>query len=428
MSSELERILREGRQALGEPDAEATRRAREAALGATLRRRLLPPRRSFTLAFALLAAVALGIGLGAWATPSGTAAQEPAGIGFLPADGWFVVQNAMKATEERPAHAIASNVPLGPGDGGSTVPYATLRTLPADGIVLVANFVVGAGTYYWYGNEPQTRSLPLRVADATRGGDLGRLIRPNRPLGQYTLRARVKDHFVDLHIYFGTRSPSRAVLAETQTQLDRLIVAPDKKSAPAAPTPPLATADDITLRVQRIADTAPGLFRIRFSGQIASAAAGEYVVVMQQRCGYSYSTAVAGAQTQPGGFWEVSPQSYASVAPSATFRARWGEVLSDPVTILQRIHVESRRLGPGLFAVYVSGSDENLARRPVFLQRLRGGTWTGIQRSRLNRVFTSDLFQARFTVKARGWKLRARVPKATAGKCLAPAVSKPWTS
>jgi hypothetical protein len=427
VSSELERILREGRQALGEPDAESTRRAREAALGAALRRRLLPPRRSFTLAFALIAAVALGIGLGAWATPSGTAAQEPAGIGFLPADGWFVVQNAMKATEERPAHAIASNVALGPGDGGSIVPYATLRTLPADGIVLVANFVVGAGTYYWYGNEPQTRSLPLRVTDATRGGDLGRLIRPKRPLGQYTLRARVKDHFVDLHIYFGTRSPSRALLAEAQTQLDRLIVAPDKKSAPAAPTPPLATTADVTLRVQR-AEQVSGLFRYRFSGQIASSTAGEYVVVMQQRCGYSYSTAVAGAQSQEGGFWETSPENYAGIATSATFRARWREALSEPVTILQPIHVETRRLRAGLFAVYVSGSDENLTRRPVFLQRFRGGHWSGIQRGRLSRVFTSDLFQARFTVKPRGWKLRARVPKATAGKCLAPAVSEAWTS
>jgi hypothetical protein len=188
-----------------------------------------------------------------------------------------------------------------------------------------------------------------------------------------------------------------------------------------------APAAEVTLRVHRVAQQ-PGLYELRFTGQIASSAAGEYVVVMQQRCGYSYATAVAGAQTQAGGFWEAAPQGSAVIATSATFRARWGEALSEPVTILQQIYVEHRRLEPGLFAVYVSGSREDLTRRSVILQRFTGGKWTGIERRRLTRVFRSTLFQARFAVKARGWKLRARVPKATAGKCLAPAVSETWTS
>lgn len=190
-----------------------------------------------------------------------------------------------------------------------------------------------------------------------------------------------------------------------------------------------APATDVTLTVQRVTQS-PGLYRYRFSGQIAGSAAGEYVAVMQQRCGYSYSTAVAGAQTRPGGFWEVEvkPESSAAIATSATFRARWREALSNPVTILQPIYVQARRLRPSLFAVYVSGSKEDLTRRTVILQRFRGGMWSGIQRGRLTRVAQSTLFQLRFTVKARGWTLRARVPKATAGKCLAPAVSETWTS
>jgi hypothetical protein len=190
-----------------------------------------------------------------------------------------------------------------------------------------------------------------------------------------------------------------------------------------------APAADVTLSVQRVS-VSPGIHRYRFSGQIASSAAGEYVAVMQQRCGYSFSTAVAGAETQSGGFWEaeIKPENSAVIAASATFRARWRESLSEPVTILQPIHVDHRRLRPGLFVVYVSGSKENLTRRSVILQRFTGGKWTGIERGRLTRVFRSTLFQARFTVRARGWKLRARVPKATAGKCLAPAVSETWTS
>jgi hypothetical protein len=190
-----------------------------------------------------------------------------------------------------------------------------------------------------------------------------------------------------------------------------------------------APAADVTLSVQRVS-VSPGIHRYRFSGQIAGSAAGEYVAVMQQRCGYSFSTAVAGAETQSGGFWEaeIKPENSAVIAASATFRARWRESLSEPVTILQPIHVDHRRLRPGLFVVYVSGSKEDLTRRSVILQRFTGGKWTGIERGRLTRVFRSTLFQARFTVKARGWKLRARVPKATAGKCLAPAVSETWTS
>ena len=96
--------------------------------------------------------------------------------------------------------------------------------------------------------------------------------------------------------------------------------------------------------------------------------------------------------------------------------------------ITQPIPVEMRRLGRARFGVYVSGTTENLTRRVVLLQRLRNGKWSGIQRGRLARVEKSELFVARFSVRARGWKLRARVPKATAGKCLAPAVTKTWTS
>lgn len=233
MSSELERRLRDGRQALGEPDAETTERAREAALDASSRHRPVRWRSSLVLAFALAAAVAVGIGIGAFVAPSGTAAGEPAGIGFLPADGWFVTQNATEATEEHPAHAIASNVPLQPGDGGSIVPYSTLLGLPDDGIVVVANFIrseflpgltYGPKSTMGYSED----RLPLRIADFVQLDEFGSLVRPEQPLGQYKVQAEIEDYSVEVDVYFGTQEPSRELLDEAQHQLEQLIVAPER--------------------------------------------------------------------------------------------------------------------------------------------------------------------------------------------------------
>jgi hypothetical protein len=233
MSSELERRLREGREALGEPDPETTERAREAALGAARRHRPVRWRSSLVLACALAAAVAVGVGIGAFVAPSGTAAGEPAGIGFLPADGWYVTQNATQATEQHPAHAIASNVPLQPGDGGSIVPYSTLLGLPEDGIVVVANFMradfLPGLTYGPRGTMgyPEDR-LPLRLADFMELDEFGSLVRPEQPLGQYKRQAEIEGYSVEIDVYFGTQQPSRELLDEAQRQLEQLIVAPER--------------------------------------------------------------------------------------------------------------------------------------------------------------------------------------------------------
>jgi hypothetical protein len=222
VSSDFDRLLREARRALPVPDDLATSRARQRALGALRRRRLRRP------AAAILAAalVALGVGIGALMTPSGSAAPAPTGLGFLPAPGWSVLQNGGGGTAVRPAVAVAANVELSPDDDPDGLPLSTLETLPRDGVLIVASFIE-RGEAYYDAYFPEA-TLPLLAGHATRGIDAGVQVRPERPLGEYQLKAAVNGFDIDLNFYYGTARPTAAALAAAQVQLDRLVVAQER--------------------------------------------------------------------------------------------------------------------------------------------------------------------------------------------------------
>lgn len=197
-----------------------------------------PPRRwplqarwTGVLAIALVIAVGLGVGLGALIAPSGTAAPGPIGTGFLPGPGWTVLQTGSDATPERQALAVATNVPLHPEDSArgirnsSGLPYSTLLQLPPRGVVIVALFTLRLKYEPWSDEFFPEHELPLRVRDAMNSISYSYQMRPERPLGQYELRATVGDHRIVLHFYFGARHPSPQLIATAQRQLDRLIVA-----------------------------------------------------------------------------------------------------------------------------------------------------------------------------------------------------------
>lgn len=232
MPSEFERLLREAQEALPKPDDRATKRAREKAVAAVLRRRRLRLRSPLTLAAALAAAVGVGIGVGALVTPSSTAAPRAMGLGFLPEQGWSVYQARTRASVARPASAIAANVDLHPDDfvdgrpAPSQLPYATLLRLPRNGVVIVADFTLLREHSVYTGQLFRPRDLPLKLRDARPLDQFGTQIRPRRPLGQYQLRAAVNGFAVDLAFYFGTARPPRALLASAQRQLERLVVEP----------------------------------------------------------------------------------------------------------------------------------------------------------------------------------------------------------
>jgi hypothetical protein len=231
VSPELERLLRQGREALPEPGEAATRRARERAVAAVRRRRPRRRRLAAVLGGALLAAAGLGAGLGVVLTPGGTASRGPVALGFLPAPGWFAYQTGTEASPVFQTIAVASSIPLDPEDvvagaaDPSGLPYATLLKLPPDGIVMVASFTRPFGVPRYDTSYPRAE-LPLRLRDATTHVAAGTQIRPDEPLGQLQLRATVEGRRVDVVVYFGTPSPSDALRAQAQRQLEGLVIRP----------------------------------------------------------------------------------------------------------------------------------------------------------------------------------------------------------
>lgn len=218
MSTELENLLRRAARGLPQPSAESTSRARERALAAVGRRR----RRRRPVALALVAALMVaGAVLGTLIVPSPGTADEPFGLGFLPAPGWNTVHDGGHGTPMRPTVAIAANVPLSPRDDADALPLSTLRSLPPEGIVMVAIFTA-RDVERMHDPYFARRTLPLRVGDGELYG--GASLRPGRPLGQIHLVAAVNRHNVDLTVYFGVERPSAAQLAAAQRQLDRLVV------------------------------------------------------------------------------------------------------------------------------------------------------------------------------------------------------------
>jgi hypothetical protein len=195
----------------------------------------------------------------------------------------------------------------------------------------------------------------------------------------------------------------------------RLLVAAVLVSAFAA-TAAAGPTQELTLQLSRAPDPVTKVERIFFSGAIPSRAAGEYVSVMYQKCGFNFSTAIAGATTQEGGVWEAAP----SIAvASGTFRARWNNRLSSPLRYRSPAHVFFSRQRGRIFRVAVT-AEARLGRRVVALQRLAGGRWRHVRRIRLG---IDGAYSATFAVPRRGLTLRIFVPAATAAPCYTAAAS-----
>jgi hypothetical protein len=190
-----------------------------------------------------------------------------------------------------------------------------------------------------------------------------------------------------------------------------------------------APAADVTLSVERFFDPACRCYKLRFSGAISSGAPNEYVAVMQQRCGYRFSTALVGAQTRAGGAWEVE---WLGVALSGTYRAQWNGRLSEPVAVRPRVPLVFTKLRRQRYRVTVNMYEtlQDMSGRLVELQRLAAGGWTRVRRTR----FTTDRetfgksFSATFAVPTRGLTLRILVPRKSAAPCYIAGVTKTWVS
>ena len=232
MSSDLERVLREAREALPAPGDDATQRVRARAV-VSVRRRRARTRVLVLVGVMLVAAVALGVTAGSLNAPTGTAAREPAVIGFVPEQGWFALQSPPPAVLGQQTAAVAANVPFEADDvvhglvEPSGLPYSTLLSLPPRGIVLVATMTPETSPHLApIPTNPiyPKVELPLRLRNGVPWVQWGAQVRPDQPLAQYQLRASIRSYNVDVYVYFGTSRPSKSQFDDAQRQLDALVV------------------------------------------------------------------------------------------------------------------------------------------------------------------------------------------------------------
>ena len=257
MSSDLERMLRDAREALPEPGEDATQRVRGRSV-ATVRRQRRRTRVLVLVGAMLVVAVALGVTAGSLNAPTGTAAREPAVIGFVPEQEWFALQSPPPAVPGQQTAAVAANVPFAADDvvhglvEPSGLPYSTLLILPPHGVVLVATMTPETSPHLApIPTNPiyPKVELPLRLRNGVPWTQWGAQVRPDQPLAQYQLRASISKYNVDVVAYFGTSRPSEALLDAAQRQLNGLVVRSVRSTQPTAtasattPAAPLAVID-----------------------------------------------------------------------------------------------------------------------------------------------------------------------------------------
>jgi hypothetical protein len=394
--------LREGTPAPGESELRAlagaaSSRSRSAGDGdmAVARWGRGPRLAAVAIAVALLLGSGLGFGLASSLTPTGSARPSVAGVGFLPAREWTVLQSGTFDVSGK-ASAIAANVALDPRDGLGGVPRATVRSLRGNGVVIYVTFATRG--------DPAVdvafpaRELPLELAAATRV-----------PSGEYRLRAGVGGYNVDARLYFGSPRPSARMLGSAQRQLSRLVVASER----------------VTIFVRPTVVEALGYYTL--FGSVDSGRADEVVDVEARECGSSsaFFLGVAAVRTEDGGAWSLR-----RFAPRVTtaFRAVWNGEASAQVTVRRRAEVRLRRLGTGRrFEVFVGG--RQFWRKHVLVQRFdrRLGTWTTVRKVVLRDQGTGPGASAVFTLRvSAGTRVRAVVPSSQARPCYESGTSAPF--
>jgi hypothetical protein len=342
-------------------------------------------------AVALLVGSGLGFGVGSSVTPTVQAGTTTfTGTGFLPAQGWNVMQSGT-ATSRKRATAIAANVPLHPNDRLGTTPTRTLASLPAHGVLIHATFTTRGDPTHDAGFRE--RELPLQIAWA-------RAIAP----GEYRLRAGTGGYNVDARIYYGTVTPTTEMLGEAQLQLSRLVVAPERVTINARPTA-LRWAQATTL-----------------FGAVSSGKADEEVIIQAKDCLQRSFTGVASVSTHEGGTWTTQ----FGRGINTTIRAVWKGEASPAIELRWQPRVALLRRSGGRFAIAV-GALAPFWHKKALLQRRVGSRWTTVKTVLLTDASApgnSTWTEAEFRVRVpRGSVLRAMLPADQAKPCYLAAAS-----
>ncbi len=164
---------------------------------------------------ALIAIVAVVVvaGCGDHARTSGHATTSE--FGFVQAEGWQTDSTGLHALEPQAPAVRASTTTL--DDAPGSVPGQTLRSMPADGIVIVVYL------YRPYGGGPNGfphATLPLQLGDAQVSEAWEGQPNPNVP--RYEIQSAVSGFWVEADVFFGTQRPDDDLASRAQAELARL--------------------------------------------------------------------------------------------------------------------------------------------------------------------------------------------------------------
>jgi hypothetical protein len=203
-----------------------------------------------------------------------------------------------------------------------------------------------------------------------------------------------------------------------------------------------ARADSVTLSFRQYLNSARTVV-MAWSGQVSSGAGGEDVEILGRDCGTPGFRQLLATKTDSGGFYLVeNPPStpsttftYVEVKSGTTFRARWRNELSAPVTWRSHLIPEVVEMSARRWKVRVNPQPlyMNLAGKFVELQRLRSGKWVRYKRQRLVGKPNFEYGGATnhvaiFEVPARGLTLRAFLPTKSVAPCFLGGASAQWRS
>lgn len=344
-------------------------------------------------AIALLVGSGLGFGLGSSITPSVNAGRNVVGFGFLPVQGWTVVQSR-SVDSAGAARAIAANVPIDPRDDLDTLPRATLDSLPTQGVLIFGVFRPRGDPAEDF-RFPARESFRLADADSAASDPFS----PMR-LAQHRILAGLGGYNVDIRLYFGTTDPAPRELAAAQRQLNRLVVAAERVTISARPS--VAGWGSTTL-----------------FGSVDSGRAGESVTIQARNCGRDFFHLAGGAITEEGGSWATS----FAPAITTTLRAVWKGIASPEITLRQRALVSLLKRPSGSGFIVGVKAQRSMWRKKVQIQSRdrRLGSWRTVKTVVLTDTEAQGAFSwtsANFALSVpRGTVIRALMPRSQVAPC-----------
>jgi len=164
--------------------------------------------------------------------PNESTPGAPPVLDFEAAPGWNVIKTDTSIAYLPGApQAWAANVPFAPADvqpgvrngypGGD--PGHTIRTLPADGIVVTADLPLETRNSLPPSRSFPGRTLPLALEHPPSSGWEGQ---PREDLSISGVNAAVNGWWISVTVIFGTKAPSDAQIQEANDEVGRLILPP----------------------------------------------------------------------------------------------------------------------------------------------------------------------------------------------------------